>query len=145
MKKGFFLKKAAALLSACLSAVLSSCSSSAPSPEGEWTLSFIQSNTDGTVVAASPAYREAYPNAEEKEMTCLFDSESFTLADADGGKSGSGTYEPMDSGADASVYTLLFSDGENARAVSSYTETADGERQATLILSTDEYTLHFAR
>ena len=51
----------------------------------------------------------------------------------------------MDSGADASVYTLLFSDGENARAVSSYTETADGERQATLILSTDEYTLHFAR
>lgn len=76
MKKGFFLKKAVALLSACLLAVLSSCRSSAPSPEGEWTLSFIQSNTDGTVVAASPAYREAYPDAEEKEMTCLFDSES---------------------------------------------------------------------
>ena len=103
MKKGFFLKKAVALLSACLLAVLSSCRSSAPSPEGEWTLSFIQSNTDGTVVAASPAYREAYPDAEEKEMTCLFDSESFTLADADGGKSGSGTMSRW-----IPVQTLLF-------------------------------------
>lgn len=111
-----------------------------------WYMTTAQSTQSGEVVAYNPnALLDGaftYADCAVAELTCRAADGQILLENATDGTSSSGTYQKVSSDPDATIYRLVFAEGEGT-AVASVTKYDDGTQKATLVVTVGNYTLYF--
>ncbi len=129
-----------AIMAFCLSGCGNSASVSIE--DYQWTVTTIQENESGNVVACSDDYADLFPDAAQIDVSCTTNSTELTLTNQTDQQSYSGTYAEESSRPEAITYSISI--GEDVgTAVCAWTTYQDGSKAPTFILSIGAYTLNF--
>ncbi|MBS5523740.1 MAG: hypothetical protein KHX56_15900 [Clostridiales bacterium] len=133
------------LQSLCVFSISGCGSKNMPIEPAQWEMSTIQ-DKNGNVIFCSENVKSSFPDAKVKSVSCTIDGEYITIKNEENGEEWEGTYQKADQSEEASLYEVVFGNGEKGAGmiVNSMTEYEDKtEPENTLIISYGGYTLAF--
>lgn len=110
----------------------------------DWSISIVQSNTNGDIVFCSEDVKEEYLTAEVTALTCEVGDASIILSDEK--ETWELKYEIVKTTPESILYEVIYGEAGSevvGNAVSSVTKYADDTSEYTFIISIGEHSLYF--
>lgn len=127
-------------------AALYGCSSAPAIEDRTWTLSIVQSETDGSIAACAPEKQMLYAGAKPLRLQCEASGGTYRITDPDSGEVWSGGYRVYSRTPADTIYTLDGNwDGEEKEYIASVGITTyyNQDAEYTLIVKGDAYSAYF--